>query len=1437
MNKYTLKSNSINLFLFITIIIASCANAWGQKGPGGVSVESGSDSDNKVWLKADGIINGSSTPADNTLVQTWQDESLSVIANNPYQNNAGQRPLLRTLAGQGINNRPVIKFNGLNQRLLFNTSNDINGNGPYDERTTYIVFRTGSNVNTRQMIYEQGGNVRGLNIYIEGGNLIMGVYNQVTSDGPYDGWQYQFISTAISANTPYIITHVYDATNAGPNPNNANTFTGTLTGYLNGVQFGTTSGLGLLYTHPDTPGMGAVNGQTVLTDNNSDNTPAYLNGDIAEMIQYERVLNDAERTIVENYLGAKYIANPIGDDKYEYQLRHGYDVIGVGRETAGNEHTTSQGQNIFEIQVNSANLADGDYLFVGHNNQSIAGWTSSGAPDAGVGTRILERSWRFDHTNDVGVVDIAVDASMLPAFSAGYTKYVLLLDKSGGVVPNYQSSATEVVELVNISGTLYETTGLTIPKGTFVTIGEVIPTTQFVEAESYKFETNTPSNSVEAKLNYIPASAVTINYQITGGTATNGGVDYNLAASGTITFAAGQQVNSITLVTNDDAIAESTETVLLSIPSVVTAGITIGTQNTHTFSIYDNDAPPKFNFATSSSVVAEDAGTVLVRISRAGSTSGAASVDYRLRVSGGSGTATAGTDYTFTGGTANFADGVAFVDIPITMLMDGTDEDDETVILELYNPSVGTNLQTPIEHTITITDIDPTPVASFELTTQTNDESVALPVINVNLSVPSARVVSVEYQIDLVSSTATSSLDYSLATTGTITFLPGETTASLAITAFIVDDTEVEPNETIVMDLQNPINATVDVTQNQHIYIIEENDPFGYLAAAGVGERAFNVFWLQADKLTGYSGTFTDSSPNNNPATQTNAANQPTLQTNVINSMPALRFDGNDYMEFADDVSINAPSGTPNYHERKIIFVVLRTGADVTTRQTIFEQGGGTRGLSFYIDNGELYFHGWNSADDDGGLTTPWGADGGGSPAKFVKGAITANTNYIVALFYDHLNNKIEGFINGTSIGSATGIGRLFAHNYAVLGAVRGSTRYHDDTTPGSGDEFTGHIAEVIYYNDQALNEARRRIIENYLSAKYSIAITNQYYTFSSTHNGDVIGIGQTNFDSNHADSQGEGVLRVRKPSSLNNGDFVMLGHNSLAMGEADGMDIPSTAFSRLKRTWKVGAAGSVGTVTLDFDMSDNLISDADDVILLKDSNGDGSFNDENVLTGFVATSYNSTSKILTFDNVSLSNGDEFTVVSLRSTSPLPVSFGSLVAKVVRSQQVALNWVTLQEKDNDYFAVERSIDGINFEEIGRVKGVGNSIVPQNYQWLDKSPKQGLNYYRLKQVDFDGTANYSVLVSALIEVAQKPQVSFFPNPTASWAFVKLLPNDALLAASAVDAQGKMVAPKLNIVRQSNGNYGVNLQSLPQGVYLVTLHTSTQVYRLRVLKTGL
>ena len=835
----------------------------------------------------------------------------------------------------------------------------------------------------------------------------------------------------------------------------------------------------------------------------------------------------------------------------------------------------------------------------------------------------------------------------------------------------------------------------------------------------------------------------------------------------------------------------------------------------------------------STSSIAEDAGTVNIRISRTGSTVGAASVAYRLRVSGGAGTATNGSDYNFTDGIANFADGVAFIDVPLTVLTDGTDEDNETIILELYSPSAGTNLELPIEHTITITDIDPTPVASFELSTQSNDESLALPIINVNLSTPSAKTVTLEYNLDLANSTATSSLDFSLATTGTVTFLPGETTASLTIIAFIVDDTEVEPNENIVMNLQNPVNATIDASNAQHIYIIEENDPFGFLAAAGVGEQVTNIFWLQANELTAYSGTFTDSSPNNNPATQANAANQPTLQTNVINGKSALFFDGNDFMTFANDVNINQPA-SPNFFERKIIVIAMRTGADVTTRQTIFEQGGGTRGLNFYIDNNELYFHGWNNADDDAGLTTPWGADGAGATAKFIKGSITANTNYIVTIFYDHINDKIEGFINGINIGSVNGIGRLFGQNGAVLGGVDGSTRYHDDATPGSGDYFTGHIAEIIYYNNQSLNDARRRIVENYLSAKYDIAITNQYFTFSSTHSGQVIGIGQTDFASNHADSQGPGVLRVRNPSALNNGDFLIVGHNNVAMTEVEGMDIPSIAFSRLRRTWKVGAAGSVGTVSLDIDMSANVVTNADDIVLLKDTDADGQFEDENVLTGFAATDFNAATKVLTFDNVALNNGDEFTIVSLQSTSPLPVELGTFTAQATRDQRVQLRWTTIQERNNDYFSIEHSMDGINFVPIGQTKGQGTTSTPQRYSFTHNTPQNGINYYRLKQVDFDGTSDYSPIEAVSIKQESKAQVLVFPNPTSDWTFIKFTNGTTLTKVNVWNLQGQQLKQNLTIITRDNGSFGVNLESLAQGVYWLELHTSEKVQRVKIIK---
>ena len=81
---------------------------------------------------------------------------------------------------------------------------------------------------------------------------------------------------------------------------------------------------------------------------------------------------------------------------------------------------------------------------------------------------------------------------------------------------------------------------------------------------------------------------------------------------------------------------------------------------------------------------------------------------------------------------------------------------------------------------------------------------------------------------------------------------------------------------------------------------------------------------------------------------------------------------------------------------------------------------------------------------------------------------------------------------------------------------------------------------------------------------------------------------------------------------------------------------------------------------------------------------------------------------------------------------------------------IALDWTTSTERGNDHFAIERSADGKNFEEIAKVGGAGNSTSDKNYKYLDKNPLNGTTYYRLKQVDVSRESAYSDLTSCTFE---------------------------------------------------------------------------------------
>ena len=114
---------------------------------------------------------------------------------------------------------------------------------------------------------------------------------------------------------------------------------------------------------------------------------------------------------------------------------------------------------------------------------------------------------------------------------------------------------------------------------------------------------------------------------------------------------------------------------------------------------------------------------------------------------------------------------------------------------------------------------------------------------------------------------------------------------------------------------------------------------------------------------------------------------------------------------------------------------------------------------------------------------------------------------------------------------------------------------------------------------------------------------------------------------------------------------------------------------------------------------------------------------------------------------------------------PLPVELTLFKVKENNKGIVKVKWKTASEENNDYFAILRSNDGFEWEEIAQIKGAGNATTENSYMYKDKEPFLGISYYRLKQVDYDGEFNYSNIRSITITPSEIEQVKTYPNPVA------------------------------------------------------------------------
>ncbi|GAB3195427.1 hypothetical protein ABID22_004029 [Pontibacter aydingkolensis] len=170
------------------------------------------------------------------------------------------------------------------------------------------------------------------------------------------------------------------------------------------------------------------------------------------------------------------------------------------------------------------------------------------------------------------------------------------------------------------------------------------------------------------------------------------------------------------------------------------------------------------------------------------------------------------------------------------------------------------------------------------------------------------------------------------------------------------------------------------------------------------------------------------------------------------------------------------------------------------------------------------------------------------------------------------------------------------------------------------------------------------------------------------------------------------------------------------------------------------------------------------------------------------------------------------------SVTPLPVELVHFEAIVTEQETVALRWETASESDNYYFAVERSSDSKEFVEISRVKGRGTTSTRTKYAFTDREPLSGTSYYRLRQVDLDGTEKYSPLRGVSLKRSNTVELHLYPNPVKG-AQVNLLVKGLTQGEEAVlqltDPAGKLVMSQP--ITQSQ--LVLQVESLSPGVYLV------------------
>ncbi|MDB9519100.1 Calx-beta domain-containing protein [Roseofilum reptotaenium CS-1145] len=517
-------------------------------------------------------------------------------------------------------------------------------------------------------------------------------------------------------------------------------------------------------------------------------------------------------------------------------------AAGVATDIAGNANTASTStDNMVTFIANSAPVVD---LNGGASGIDYSATFTSGGGQVAIvdstnltvtddGANLTNATVSITNLLDGADEVLSVDTSGT-SISFSYNTATGVLNLSGSdTVANYQqvlrkivynntaaspNTTARTIEFVANDGSLNSTTATT-------TLNIALPPTIEFSAASYTSAENVGTSSAIALTRTgNTTSTSTVQVSLTGGTATGGGTDYTSSSFPlTVTFNAGETSKTIDIPVNDDSIDEpgADETVTFSVASLTNT--TIGSQNTTTLNITDNDNTPNLSIADVS--VNENAGTATFTVSLDAASAQTITVDY----ASSDGTAVAGSDYTSASGTLTFAAGETSKDITVNISDDSLDESNETFSVDLSNASNATI--SDAQGVGTITDNDGQP--NLSISDVTVNENAGTATFTVSLDAASAQSITVDYASS--DGTAIAGSDYTSAS-GSLTFAAGET--SKAITVNISDDSLDEINETFTVNLTNASNASIADAQGKGTITDNDGQPSLSINDVTVNERA-----------------------------------------------------------------------------------------------------------------------------------------------------------------------------------------------------------------------------------------------------------------------------------------------------------------------------------------------------------------------------------------------------------------------------------------------------------------------------------------------------------------------------------------------------------------------------------------------------------------------